>query len=150
MSKEQEFNEANRDAIERLMGLHAAEANESIGTTEKFLLKPAPGRVAIKLKDVERETKSGIVLLSDGHAPKPVVGTVVAVCEVYEHDDEEYEPLFRVGDIVVFGKYTGTRLQVDRDYYIILRETDILSVLVPGEGGVVVDRGKLKVNDIAE
>ena len=150
--KEEEFNAREREHVERLVGLRAADANESIGEKEKFLLKPSAGRIAIRLKDIERETKSGLVLLGDSHSPKPVVGTVVAVCEEYELDDEEYEPLYKVGDIVVFGKYTGTRIQVGRDTYIILRENDILARLVPrGEGdGVEVDRAKVKVRDYAD
>lgn len=125
--------------------------NAEVGKENKFLLKPTAGRIAIKVRDVERETKSGIVLLSDSHAPKPVVGTVVAVCEQYQLDNEDYDALFEVDDIVIFGKYTGTRVQVDQEVFIILRENDILARLVPSDGsGLEVDRDKVKVRDYTE
>lgn len=113
----------------------------------KYKLFPASGRIAIKVEDIERETKQGIILLSDSHAPKPTVGTVVAVCEEYELDGEDYEPLYKIGDVVIFGKYTGTKVQVDRDSYIILRENDIMARLVPSDAPEAVDRGKVRVNE---
>ncbi len=128
-----------------------AAKNEAIGGEDKYILRPSAGRIAIKVKEIERETKSGIVLLSDSHAPKPVVGTVVAVCDEYELENEDYDPLFKVGDIVIFGKYIGTRVQVDREIFIILRESDILARLVPSDGtGLEVDRDKVKVRDYTE
>lgn len=121
--------------------------SNSAALGEKYLLQPAPGRLAIKVEDVERQTKSGIVLLSDSHAPKPTVGTVVATSGEYEQDGEDFEPLYRKGDIVVFGKYTGTSVQVDRDKFIILRENDVLARLLPSDSPEAVARGKVKVND---
>lgn len=152
--KEKEFNEKNREAIERLVGFASREheKNVEIGTEEKFTLQPAAGRIAIKLKDIERETKTGIVLISDSHAPKPVVGTVVAVCKSYDHDNVEYEPLYPVGSIVIFGKYVGTRLQVGRETYIILNEGNILAQLLPpGQGeGPAVSPERVRVRDYTE
>lgn len=127
-------------------GLDAKE-NEEIGEDEKFKLYPASGRVAVKLKDIERTTKSGITLISDASAPKPSVGTVAAVCKEYELEGEDYEPLYPIGSIVIFGKYTGTRLQVGRDTYIVMRESDILAELVASEGTTVISSTKVKVSD---
>lgn len=124
-----------------------AEKNEEIGEEEKFKLYPSSGRVAVKLKDIERTTKSGIVLLSDASAPKPSVGTVAAVCKEYELEGEDYEPLYPIGSIVIFGKYTGTRLSVGRDTYIVMRESDILAELVASEGTEIVSSTKVKVSD---
>lgn len=138
-----------REDFERLSGIRPSDRNESIGEQEKFLLKPSAGRIAVRLKDIERETKSGLVLVGDTHSPKPVVGTVAAVCEEYELDSEDYDPLYRVDDLVVFGKYTGTRIQVGRDIYIILRETDILARLVPSDSPDATTRDKVRINDAA-
>lgn len=124
-----------------------AQDNEEIGEEEKFKLYPASGRVAVKLKDFERTTKSGIVLISDASGPKPSVGTVAAVCKEYELEGEDYEPLYPIGSIVIFGKYTGTRLQVGREIFIVMRESDILAELVASDSPDAVSSTKVKVSD---
>jgi chaperonin GroES len=105
---------------------------------EKFRLKPAAGRVAIKVENYE--SKAGLVLVGDSHNPKPTVGTVSEVCDEYtvgdDPDEDPYEALYKVGDVVIFGKFTGTKIQVGRDTYILLRESEILARLIPDEQGV--------------
>lgn len=113
----------------------------------KYKLQPAPGRLAIKVEDIERQTKSGLLLLSDSHMPKPTVGTVVAVTEQYEQDGEEFGSLYKIGDTVVFGKYTGSTVQVGTEKYIIMRENDILARLIPSDAPEAITREKVRIND---
>lgn len=88
-------------------------------------LMPTPGRIVVKPPPSEQVTEAGIYLLDSGKE-KPIIGEVVAVCGEYEYDGEQYEPLFSVGEWVLFGRYSGTEFQVGRDKLIILRENDIL------------------------
>ncbi len=117
---------------------------------ERFILKPTAGRITVRVKDVEKETKSGLILLSTAHADKPTTGEVDEVCDPYELDDEDYEPLFKRGDLVVFGKFTGTKVQIGRETFIILRESEIVGRLIPSNASDAVARDKVKVNAPAE
>lgn len=88
-------------------------------------LLPTPGRIAVRPPPAEQVTEAGIYLLDSGKE-KPILGEVVAVCGEYEYDGEQYEPLFSVGEWVLFGRYSGTEFQIGRDKLIILRENDVL------------------------
>lgn len=112
---------------------------------ERFILKPSAGRITVRVESVERTTKSGIVLLSDNHAPKAVTGFVEEVCDAYEYDNEDYEPLYRKGDLVIFGKFTGTRVKVGDAEYVILQENEILGRLVPSDQPEAVERSKVSI-----
>lgn len=106
---------------------------------QKYRLKPAAGRIAVKIENYE--SKAGLVLVGDSHNPKPTVGTVTEVCDEYtigddDPDEDPYEPLYKVGDVVIFGKFTGSKVQVGRDTYVLLRESEILARLIPDEQGV--------------
>jgi len=113
---------------------------------ERFILKPTSGRITVRVKDVEKETKSGLILMGSSHADKPTTGVVDEVCDEYQLDGEDYEPLFKKGDLVVFGKFTGTKVQIGRETYIILRESEIVGRLIPSNAPDAVERDKVKVN----
>lgn len=109
---------------------------------QKYVVVPTPGKIVVKLEEVQTQTKSGIILVGNSHEPPPTVGTITAVApeSVVESDDPDAElestaPFYKVGDIVIFGKFVGSRLKVDRDTFIILREGDVLAVLVPQADG---------------
>lgn len=117
---------------------------------QKYDIKPAAGRIAVRVENVEGLTKSGLVLLSDPNG-SPTVGTVHAIAEdqavVMSEDDNtevEWESRYKVGDVVIFGKFTGSRVQVDRKTFIILREGDVLATLVPSATGVPADQISLR------
>lgn len=116
----------------------------------RFILKPTEGRVTVRVKDVEKETKSGLILVGTTHAEKPTTGVVDECCDLYSVDGVDYEPLFKKGEIVVFGKFSGTKVQVDRETYIILKETDIVARLVPSNDPAAVEPDKVKVRAPAE
>lgn len=97
-----------------------------------FIIMPTPGRVVIKLQPMERSTKAGIVLLSE-NGEKPTTGYVERVCASYDVDGEGYEPLFEPGEAVLFGRYSGTRVKIGDDVFLVINERDILSRLVPSD-----------------
>jgi chaperonin GroES len=92
-------------------------------------LKPLADRIVVQQAAAEEKTASGI-LLPDAAKEKPTKGKVVAVGPG-RHDDKgkRMEIGVRVGDVVYYGKWSGTEVEVDTVKYVILKETDILGVL---------------------
>jgi chaperonin GroES len=97
-------------------------------STKDWAIEPMPGRVAVLLRDGDEMIGSIIIPASRG-PERTIWGTVLQVCATYEQDGEEYEPLFKIGDLVVFGKYSGTELLVGRSKVLIIREKDVLARL---------------------
>lgn len=95
--------------------------------------KPTPGKIVVEIQDqADRELASGIILLGKT-ADQINIGRVVATPEDAVVDGEEITPFMKVGAKVVFGKYTGTELSVDRaakSKIVIMREVDILAEVV--------------------
>jgi chaperonin GroES len=92
-------------------------------------LRPLHDRVIIKRLDVERKTASGIVI-PDNAAEKPDQGEILAVGNGKVGDDGKVRPLgVKVGDKVLFGKYSGQSVKVDGDELLVMREEDIMAVV---------------------
>ncbi len=92
-------------------------------------IKPLADRVVIKPSQAEERTKGGIIL-PDTAKEKPVVGQVVAVGPGKVTDDgKKVAPEVKVGDKVLYGKYSGTEVNVDGDDYLIMREADIFAIM---------------------
>ena len=92
-------------------------------------LRPLHDRVIIKRLEEERKTASGIVI-PDTAAEKPDQGEVLAVGPGKKNEDGKVTPVdVKVGDKILFGKYSGSEVQVEDKEYLILREDDILAVL---------------------
>lgn len=91
-------------------------------------LKPLADRVVIKPAPAEEKTKGGIIL-PDTAKEKPVVGEVVAVGPGRRDDGKVTMPEVKVGDKVLYGKYSGTEVTVEGDEYLIMRESDIFAVV---------------------
>ncbi|MDQ3441494.1 MAG: co-chaperone GroES [Planctomycetota bacterium] len=92
-------------------------------------LRPLQDRVIVKQSEAEEKTKSGIVL-PDAAKEKPTKGKVIAVGPGKLDDDgKPMEIGLRVGDMIYYGKYSGTDVEVDGQKLVILREQDILGVL---------------------
>ena len=92
-------------------------------------LRPLQDRVIVKQSEAEEKTKSGIVL-PDTAKEKPTKGKVIAVGP--GKLDDKGKPMelgVRAGDVVYYGKYSGTEVEVNSEKFVILRETDILGVL---------------------
>jgi len=92
-------------------------------------LKPLQDRVIVKQSEAEEKTASGIVL-PDSAKEKPTKGKVIAVgAGKVDDKGKRHELSVRAGDVVFYGKYSGTDVEVDGDKFVILRESDILGVL---------------------
>lgn len=94
----------------------------------KVNIKPVAGtqnRVVVEPAPAEEKTKGGIII-PDTAKEKPQRGKVVAVSEV---DDKGNKPAVKVGDIVLYGKYSGTEIQIEAKEYLIMRESDIFAIV---------------------
>ena len=92
-------------------------------------IKPLADRVVIKPAPAEEKTKGGLIL-PDTAKEKPVVGEVVAVGPGKTSDAGKTTPLeVKVGDKVLYGKYSGTEVTVEGEEYLIMRETDIFAIV---------------------
>ena len=104
------------------------------------ILKPGPGRIAVQQLSDSNEVRvdgpNGPVNLwvPSTNQNEGIVGRVVAVCANYQSDaGVEFEPNYKIGDIIVIGKFTGTRLSIGREVYTILFEKDVLASVVQQE-----------------
>jgi len=92
-------------------------------------LRPLHDRVIIKRIEEERKTPGGIVI-PDSATEKPVRGKVIAVGNGQILGDGKVRPLeVKVGDTVLFGKYSGTEVKLDGEEYLVTRETEIMAIL---------------------
>jgi chaperonin GroES len=92
-------------------------------------LRPLHDRVIVKRLEEERKTASGIVI-PDTVAEKPDQGEVLAIGNGKVGDDGKVRPLdVKVGDRVLFGKYSGQAVKVDGDELLVMREEDIMAVV---------------------
>lgn len=92
-------------------------------------IKPLGDRIVVKPSPAEDKTKGGIIL-PDTAKEKPVVGEVVAVGPGRKSDEGKLIPLdVKVGDKVLYGKYSGTETTIDGKEYLIMRESDIFAVV---------------------
>jgi chaperonin GroES len=90
----------------------------------KVNIKPLADRVLVQPAAAEEKTSSGLYI-PDSAKEKPQRGTVIAVGA-----GKKDEPLtVKVGDTVLYGKYSGTELSVDGNDYLIMRESDIFAIL---------------------
>jgi len=91
---------------------------------EKLNIQPLADRVVVKPAEAEVTTKSGIII-PDTAKEKPQRGVVLAV-----GNGKKDEPLtVKVGDTVLYGKYSGTEINVEGYDYLIMRESDILAII---------------------
>lgn len=92
-------------------------------------LRPLQDRILIKRIE-EKETVKGGIIIPDTAKEKPQEGEVVAVGHGKKTEDGKLIPLdVKVGDRVLFGKYSGNDIKIDEQEYLILREEEILGVL---------------------
>jgi chaperonin GroES len=93
-------------------------------------IKPLHDNVIVKPVTQEEVTKSGIVLPDTVDKERPEKGEVVAVGEGKLMDDGKRAPMgVKVGDIVMFKKYSPDELKVDDEEYLVISESNILAVL---------------------
>ena len=91
-------------------------------------LRPLQDRIVVKRLEGENKTKGGIII-PDTAKEKPIEGRVVAVGNGKVLKDGKQRPLeVKVGDVVLFGKYSGTEVKIDGEEHVLLREDDVLAV----------------------
>jgi len=92
-------------------------------------IRPLHDRVIVKREDDERKSPGGIVI-PDTATEKPMKGRVLAVGKGKILESGEIRPLdVKVGDKVLFGKYSGTEVKMDGDEVLVMREEDIMAVI---------------------
>jgi chaperonin GroES len=92
-------------------------------------IRPLHDRVIVKRLESETRSAGGIVI-PDSAAEKPVQGKIVAVGKGKILEDGSVRPLdVKVGDKILFGKYSGTEVKVDGDDLVVMREEDVMAVI---------------------
>ncbi|MBF0493959.1 MAG: co-chaperone GroES [Candidatus Omnitrophica bacterium] len=92
-------------------------------------IKPLADRILVEVLEAEEKTKGGIIV-PDTAKEKPQQAKVIAVGKGKVTDDGKVvAPEVKPGDIIIFGKYSGTELKFDGNEYLMLREEDILGIM---------------------
>ena len=92
-------------------------------------IRPLHDRVVVRRTEDERTSPGGIVI-PDAAAEKPMQGEVLAVGNGKITDGGDQRPLdVKVGDKILFGKYSGTEVKVDGEELLMMREDDIMGVI---------------------
>jgi chaperonin GroES len=90
----------------------------------KVTVNPLADRVLVEAAPAEQKTSGGIII-PDTAKEKPQKGTVVAVGK-----GKKDEPMtVKVGDVVLYGKYSGTEINIDGNDYLIMKESDIFAII---------------------
>ena len=89
--------------------------------------KPLFDRVVIKPEIEEKLSSCGIVL-PETSQEKPQIGTIVAVGDGENMDNDKNKMKVKVGDRVVFSKYAGVELKLDGENYVVMRQLDVIGV----------------------
>ena len=93
--------------------------------------RPLGDRVLVRRVEEEEKTKGGIII-PDTATEKPQEGEVIAVGPGARDDSGKIQPLdVKVGDRILFGKWSGTEVKLDGEDLLIMKESDILGVLEP-------------------
>ncbi len=92
-------------------------------------IRPLHDRVVVERIDAETMSAGGIVI-PDNAAEKPDQGKVIAVGNGKILEDGKVRPLdVKVGDRILFGKYSGTTVKIDNVEYLVMREDDIMGIV---------------------
>ena len=92
-------------------------------------IRPLHDRVVVRRLEEERKTAGGIVI-PDNAAEKPMRGEVVAIGSGKTLDNGDTRALaVKIGDVVLFGKYSGTEVKVGGEELVVMREDDIMAII---------------------
>ncbi len=91
-------------------------------------LKPLDDRIVVRPNESEETTASGLVI-PDTAKEKPQQGEVIAVGPGRFEKDKRVPMDVKVGDKVLYGKYSGTEVTIDGEQFLILRESDVLAIV---------------------
>ena len=91
--------------------------------------RPLQDRVLVRRIEEEEKTKGGIII-PDTAKEKPMEGEVIAAGPGTRDDDGKLHPLdVKVGDRVLFGKWSGTEIKIDGEDLVVMKESDIMGVV---------------------
>jgi len=102
--------------------------NANQGVESMANIKPLSDRVLVKPVEAEETTSSGIII-PDTAKEKPQRGTVVAAGPGKVENGNKIEMSVKEGDLILYGKYSGTDVSLDGEDFLIMRESDILGVI---------------------
>ncbi len=92
-------------------------------------IRPLQDRVVVKRME-EETTSAGGIVIPDSATEKSIRGEVIAVGTGKLLDNGKKHPVdLKVGDTVLFGKYSGTEVKIDDEEYLVMREDDIMGVI---------------------
>ena len=92
------------------------------------MIRPLQDRVLVKRVEAEETTATGIII-PDTAKEKPQEGEVVAIGPGSKNEDGKITPMdVKIGDIVLFGKWSGTEVKIDGKEYSIMKEADIMGI----------------------
>jgi len=91
-------------------------------------IKPLADRVVVRPLEAEEKTKGGLYV-PDTAKERPMQGEVVAVGPGRTEDGKKVAPEVKVGDKILYGKYSGTEVTYDGIEYLIMRESDIFAII---------------------
>ena len=91
-------------------------------------LVPLGDKIVLKQFEAEETTKSGIVLPGQAKE-KPQEALVIAVGPGWNIDGKEVSMQVKVGDKVIYSKYAGTEVELEKEEYIIVKQSDILAIV---------------------
>ncbi len=98
-------------------------------TLSKIKLQPLGDRVLVQALEA-KEVKKGGIIIPDTVKEKPQEGTIVAAGTGKKTDDGKVLPMdVKVGDKVLYGKYSGTEIKINDQEYLIMHQEDILGIL---------------------
>jgi len=93
-------------------------------------IRPLQDRVLVKRIEDELEKTKGGIIIPDTAKEKPQQGKVIAAGKGKVNDEGKVTPLdVKVGDTILFGKYSGSEIKIDGEEHLIMREDDILGVV---------------------
>jgi chaperonin GroES len=109
------------------------QVNTSNNSREKIMAKlkfrPLHDRVVVERLESEEKTKGGIII-PDTAKEKPQEGKVVAVGSGARDENGKIVPLdVKAGDVILFGKWSGTEVKLDGKDYLIMKESDIMGIV---------------------
>ena len=91
--------------------------------------RPLHDRVVVRRLEEETKTRGGIII-PDTAKEKPMQGEVIAVGPGARDEKGEIQKLdVKVGDRIIFGKWSGTEVKIDDEEYLIMKESDIMGVI---------------------
>ena len=103
--------------------------NEEGKEGSSMQIAPLADRVLVRPLEAEEKTKGGIIL-PDTAKEKPQEGRVMAVGKGKVSDDGKFQPMeVKVGDKILYGKYSGTEIKIEDIEHLIIRQEDILAVI---------------------